>query len=94
MAYVRLKVSIQYGIRVTLLAVKHLKKVPYRTGTTKLKKGVRIMTTVYSNKDAAQINIIKDAVRKLKARKVVALRVRIEDLLVERVTLDKGSYTC
>ena len=52
------------------------------------------MGTVYSNKDAAQINIIKDAVRKLKARKVVALRVRIEDLLVERVTLDKGSYTC
>jgi hypothetical protein len=52
------------------------------------------MTTVYSNKDAAQINIIKDAARKLKARKVVALRVRIEDLLAERVTLDKGSYTC
>jgi len=51
------------------------------------------MTTVYSNKDAKQIQMIKEAVRKVKARKVLALRIRIEDLLAERVTLDKGNYT-
>ena len=39
------------------------------------------MSTVYSNKDAKQIQIIKEAVRKVKARKVLALRVRIEDKL-------------
>ena len=51
------------------------------------------MSTVYSTKDAKRIAIIKEAVRKVKARKAFALRVHIEDLLAERVTLDKGTYT-
>jgi len=51
------------------------------------------MTTVYSNRDAKQIQIIKEAVRKVKARKAATVRTRIEDLLAERVTLDKGTYT-
>ena len=39
------------------------------------------MGTVYSNKDAKQIQIIKEAVRKVKARKAATLRTRIEDKL-------------
>ena len=51
------------------------------------------MTTVYSNKDAKQIQIIKAAALKVKTDKAATLRIRIEDLLAERVTLDKGNYT-
>ena len=52
-----------------------------------------IMGTCYTNEQAKRIAMIKAAVIKVKTRKAFAVRVRIEDLLVARVTLDKGTYT-
>ena len=51
------------------------------------------MSTCYTTKQAKRIAMIKAAVIKVKARKAFAVRVRIEDLLAEKVTLDKGTYT-
>lgn len=52
------------------------------------------MRTCYTNKQAKRIAMIKAASIKVKTRKAFALRVTIEDLLLERSTLDKGKYTC
>ena len=51
------------------------------------------MIMLYSNKDAKRIAAIKAAALKVKTDKAATLRIRIEDLLAERVTLDKGNYT-
>tara|TARA_B110000503_G_scaffold108076_1_gene161598 strand:- start:1507 stop:1719 length:213 start_codon:yes stop_codon:yes gene_type:complete len=51
------------------------------------------MIMIYSNKDAKRIAAIKAAALKVKTDKAATLRIRIEDLLAERVTLDKGNYT-
>ena len=48
---------------------------------------------IYTNKQAKRIAMIKAAHIKVKTRKAFALRVRIEDLMIEKVTLDKGRYT-
>lgn len=50
--------------------------------------------TVYTTKQAKRIAMIKAAHIKIKTRKAFAIRVTIEDLLLERSTLDKGKYTC
>ena len=49
---------------------------------------------IYTNKQAKRIAMIKAAHIRVKTRKAFALRVTIEDLLLERSTLDKGKYTC
>tara|TARA_R110002124_G_scaffold145903_1_gene311165 strand:- start:66 stop:221 length:156 start_codon:yes stop_codon:yes gene_type:complete len=51
------------------------------------------MNTCYTNEQAKRIAMIKAAAIKVRTRKAFAVRVRIEDLLVARVTLDKGTYT-
>lgn len=51
------------------------------------------MIMLYSNQDAKRIAAIKAAALKVKTDKAATLRIRIEDLLAERVTLDKGNYT-
>jgi len=48
---------------------------------------------IYTKKQAKRIAMIKAAHIKVKTRKAFALRVTIEDLIAEKVTLDKGSYT-
>lgn len=47
---------------------------------------------IYTNKQAKRIAMIKAAHIRVKTRKAFAIRVTIEDLLAERVTLDKWSY--
>jgi len=48
---------------------------------------------IYTNKQAKRIAMIKAAHIRVKTRKAFALRVTIEDLLMEKGTLDKGRYT-
>ena len=48
---------------------------------------------IYTKKQAKRIAMIKAAHIKVKTRKALSLRVTIEDLIAEKVTLDKGSYT-
>jgi hypothetical protein len=58
-----------------------------------IKKWRYEMIMIYSNQDAKRIAAIKAAALKVKTDKAATLRIRIEDLLAERVTLDKGNYT-
>jgi len=48
---------------------------------------------IYTTKQAKRIAMIKAAAIKVKTRRAFALRVTIEDLLADKVTLDKGRYT-
>ena len=48
---------------------------------------------IYTKKQAKRIAMIKAAHIRVKTRKALSLRVTIEDLIAEKVTLDKGSYT-
>jgi len=48
---------------------------------------------IYTTKQAKRIAMIKAAHIKVKTRKAFALRVRLEDLLIDKGTLDKGTYT-